>query len=87
MKNGKISKYSTTYLTFQFSVVMGKLNGSKLPRTTFYNSQDFQQDQDHSIRNSDEGDTHSRSRNKNKEATTEQKQPTSSVILNFKSIK
>ena len=68
-KNWKIRKHSTIDLTFQFSVLMGKSNGSKLPITTFYTSQAFQQDQDHSIRNSDEGDTHSGSRNKNKEAT------------------
>ena len=45
------------------------------------------QDQDHSIRNSDKGNTHLGSRNKNKKATAEQQQPTSSILLNFKSIK
>ena len=69
-KKWKISKHNTTDLTFQFFVLMGRSNGSKLPRTTFYASQAFQQDRDHSIRNPDKGDTHSGSWNNNKKATT-----------------
>ena len=69
-KKGKIIKHNTTNPNFQFFYINGEIKCSKLPLTLFYTSQAFQQDQDHSSRNPDKGDTHSGSWNKKEEATT-----------------
>ena len=69
-KNRKSSNITQQIRPFNFSILMGRSNGSKLPLTLFYTSQAFQQDHDHSIRNPDKRDTYSGNWNKNKEATT-----------------
>ena len=72
-KTKKMENHQTLHNRSNYSIffiLTGRSNGFKLTLNLFYTSQAFQQDQDHSIRNPDKGDTHSRSWNKNKEVTT-----------------